>query len=334
MNSLHNLNRLWVASWSLAAMIALPAAAQQKGGGAKQEDKDYDRIVEDFIQWDIGNVRDPQQADRIRSRFGGLKSDEAVPALVAGLNKSARMRASCPITALAGKLRGIMQASKDPQIGSYVLQNLEKREVPGYTQHINGVFDSAEQQIVRLKKGDAQSKQWAKRGEDDQQRLAYSPGMKLTDLPARDAGATRSRSDAAAAFAKLGLAELFERLSDAKSAAGALDELGRRAATASDARAITDRADDITKLLKANDTTTREAAARLIGLLRVTSAVPRLIDTLEDSNAGVRSAAATALARTTRQSFGPAEYASEAGTRAAIAKWRDWLAKQNSAAAP
>jgi hypothetical protein len=337
----------------LVGAAAPAGAAQQTRRPADDADEPaYDKIVEDFIQYDIGRIRDRAAIERIRREFNGIQA-EAVPALVRGLNKAMRMRASCPITAIAGKLNSILNNSQDAEIGMYVLRNLEQRTVQGYTQHIKGVFTASENQVVRVQGKEYLNAQLKRRMEEDQQRLAYVPGMKLTDLAVRDPGAGNSKEPesaeppasqngrAAAAqskkarpaaapavdFSKLGTAEVADRLKDRAAQTAALAELNRRAGS-DDESEVVKHADVIIETLKDGGDPARESAARLLGLLRCQQAVPPLIDALECDNPQVRSAASTALTRITRQLFGPSDGASREETERAIARWRVWLAQQ------
>ena len=342
---------------AVAVSTSMPGLAQQsKSRSTDKDDAERDQIVEEFIQFDVGNVRDPRAIERIKTRFNGLKSDDAVPALVRGMNRSTRMRASCPITAIAGKLRSILGASKDPEVGTYVLRNLEQRDVGQYNQHLRGVFTSAEQQVVRVKGKEYALHQLQRRSDEDQQRLAYAPGLKLTDLAIRDqavaqptadpspsAGPSESRPAAgrptgrrtstppvpAPDLRKLTVAKLAERLDNKASQADAVEELYRRA-SGSTAAEVVQHADAIARVLKEGDDKARESAARLLGLIRSESAVPQLIDALEDSSDSVRSAASTALTRITRQLFGPSDNATPAETQRAVKQWRDWWSRQNA----
>lgn len=340
----------------VVSMSASGLAQQTRSRSTDKEDAERDQIVEEFIQFDIGNVRDPRAIERIKTRFNGLKSDDAVPALVRGMNRATRMRASCPITALAGKLRSILGASKDPEVGTYVLRNLEQRDVGQYNQHLRGVFTSAEQQVVRVKGKEYAQHQLQRRSDEDQQRLAYVPGLKLTDLAIREHAAVQSNADPspgpspseprpaagrpngrrtstppvpAPDLRKLSVEKLAGRLDDKASQAGALEELYRRA-SGSTAAEVARHADAIADVLKEGDDKAREAAARLLGLMRTESAVPQLIDSLEDSSDSVRSAASTALTRITRQLFGPSDNATPAETQRAVKQWRDWWSRQNA----
>ena len=348
-------------AWKLLAAVALIAcpsfaqAQQTRQAQIKSDDAAYDQIVEDFIQFDIGNIRNPVAVERIKSRFNGLKSDDAVPALVRGLNRSTRMRASCPITALSGKLKAILGNSQNAELGTYVLENLELRDAGAYTSHVRGVYDAAEKQVVRVKTKAGAEQAFKRKATDDQQRLAHVPGMKLTDLAARDTAPARAAADDSEAVSrpntsratgsrpvngrtpaiptatvdpsKWSLDELSEHLKDRATQAKALGELNRRASQG-DSQEVAEQADVIIKCLKDGDDAAREAAARLLGLLRTQQAVPTLIDALEDANVPVRSSAATALTRITRQLFGPNENATADEVKRSVARWREWWGRQ------
>jgi hypothetical protein len=176
--------------------------------------------------------------------------------------------------------------------------------------------------------------------------------MKLTDLPARDPDASRSDGAVVAqesnalpksrsvstlvdpGLRKLSVDQLSQRLDDPTAQSGVLDELCRRASlgnggTSSD---IAEHKDAIVSALKDGDESARASAARLLGLVRCADAVPQLIDALEDTDPQVRVQAAAALARITRQTFGPGQQATPGEAKRAIARWRQWWSKQSSPA--
>lgn len=82
----------------------------------------YDRIVDDFIAYDIGRLQG-SSGQRALQRFQALGSD-AVPALVKGLNKAAGIHASCPVGVIAGKLMSTLHLAKDPALRAYALEHI------------------------------------------------------------------------------------------------------------------------------------------------------------------------------------------------------------------
>ncbi len=49
---------------------------------------------------------------------------EGIPAVVRGLNKAARLHASCPVGVLASKLISLLQRIRDPSLSQYAIENL------------------------------------------------------------------------------------------------------------------------------------------------------------------------------------------------------------------
>jgi len=340
----------------LIVALAGPAQSQEAKSGGLRDDERYNALVDEFIQYDIGNIREPAAVDRIRRQFGSLKADEAVPALVRGLNRSMRMGYSCPITAISGKLMSMMQSSRNPEVGKHVLANLEQRDVGRYNHHIAGVRKNAEGQMIRILGREQAERQFKRRVEGDSLNMAYVPGMKLTDLaprqrpaggPAPDkpvddttTNANRTtdsptkptalaRTAPAAELGKLTIAELGERLKNKTGQARVLRELYARAADGHESE-VAAMSDAIVESLREGDETARAEAARLLGLLRIERATPQLIDAIEDASPSVRSAATTALTRVTRQLFGPSDDATPAQRKQAIARWRTWWDKQQA----
>jgi hypothetical protein len=351
-------------AWNIVAAFVLLGniathAQQPRDRTGPSDDPAYDKVVNDFIKFDIGQIRDPLSIEQIKARFGALKGDDAVPALVRGLNASTRMRASCPITALSTKLRGIVTASKNPEVGTFVLQNLERNNAGQYTHYVNSIFDVAEAQVARTMGNGLAEQRFKQRGQEGLQRMAYTPGLKLTDLASRDpdesgeieeareknhiqikkpaptrsiASRGTSRDPAATTeqtdLSKLSVDDVAARLNDRATQVKVLAELSRRA-SAGDEQKVALLSDSVVQCLKNGDDACREAAARLLGLVRSQRGVDHLIDALNDSNAKVRSAAATALTRITRQLFGPNDDATPEERQIAVAKWREWHARQS-----
>jgi hypothetical protein len=84
-----------------------------------QEEDRLDEIVERFIQYDIGRNRDPQAL----ADFKQL-GPEAIPALIRGLNKSARMSHSCPATVIGKKLNQLLMATTDEEVLDFARENI------------------------------------------------------------------------------------------------------------------------------------------------------------------------------------------------------------------
>ena len=80
----------------------------------KEEEAKYDEIIDRFTQADIGLLRGAEARDAVRD-FKNLKSD-AIPALIRGLNRAARIEHSCPVTVIAEKLQRMLLASDDQEL--------------------------------------------------------------------------------------------------------------------------------------------------------------------------------------------------------------------------
>lgn len=80
-----------------------------------EEEAKYDKVIHDFIQHDIGTRPNPGTLKQL----DGL-SAEAIPALVRGVNYSANLSHSCPVTMLAAKLTQLIRRSDDPQVLRFI----------------------------------------------------------------------------------------------------------------------------------------------------------------------------------------------------------------------
>ena len=92
----------------------------------------HDEIVEQFIQYDVGNLRGRAGREAAR-RFQRL-GPSAIPALVRGLNRSASIHASCPVGVISSKLVNTLRTTDDPQLIDYALSHLG-RDIPRGAPH-------------------------------------------------------------------------------------------------------------------------------------------------------------------------------------------------------
>src|SRR5690606_31817077 len=86
---------------------AIPSLMPLTQESLDPEQRAMDRIVDDFIAYDIGQLRGTAGA-RARQQFAQL-GPESIPALVRGLNKAAGIHASCPVGVIASKLVSTLQ---------------------------------------------------------------------------------------------------------------------------------------------------------------------------------------------------------------------------------
>src|SRR5262249_45009397 len=95
-----------------ASIIApsLPAVTQE------EEDK-FDDIIDRFILADTGRLKGAAAA-KATKEFLALKP-EAIPALIRGLNKAAKISHSCPVLMISKKLVKMLSASTDDKLLEY-----------------------------------------------------------------------------------------------------------------------------------------------------------------------------------------------------------------------
>jgi HEAT repeat protein len=86
--------------------------------------------------------------------------------------------------------------------------------------------------------------------------------------------------------------------------------------------------------LNSPDPRERATAALHAGQTKDTSAVPLLVDRLEDPDPAVRFYAIEALRRITGEDFGYAYYQSDAERAHAVERWRNYLEQRRLTAAP
>src|SRR5579875_2356406 len=88
----------------------------------KEEEDKLDQIVERYIQYDIGRLQGKEGAQALKE-FKAL-GPEAIPSLVRGLNRAAKIEHSCPVVVIAQKLARLLAASEDPELLEYVRDNI------------------------------------------------------------------------------------------------------------------------------------------------------------------------------------------------------------------
>ncbi len=81
----------------------------------REEEDKLDRIVHNFILHDLGVQPSQSAVDALRDL-----GPEAIPALVRGINYSATLSHSCPVTVLAAKLDSLIRSCDDPYVLSFI----------------------------------------------------------------------------------------------------------------------------------------------------------------------------------------------------------------------
>jgi hypothetical protein len=95
--------------------------ARRSGPGSlsPQEEERLDRIVNRFIEYDLGRSADRQARQELEAL-----GPEAIPALVRGLNRSALQRHSCPASVLHRKLRSLIRQVDDERTLRFIYDNV------------------------------------------------------------------------------------------------------------------------------------------------------------------------------------------------------------------
>jgi hypothetical protein len=281
----------------------------------REEEEKYDQIIDRFIQSDVGLLRGAEARDAVRD-FKNLKSD-AIPALIRGLNRAARIEHSCPVTVIAEKLQRMLLTSNDQELLQFARDEIGAGV--GRTRHQNVVQDLRFRCMLR-------KNALARRG---------PPGPKAPRV--------MSTADLAKAASTERGPRLKQVLTELEKRRGreVLDGL-TVAATSYDSdtqklgRDLLDRhlARQPAAFVKAR-LADEQAAVRLAAVRVVSAKFPALatavIDRLADDDAEVREAAHTALVRLSRgQDFGPSPEAATPEREQAQQKWRGWWARQGT----
>jgi hypothetical protein len=88
----------------------------------KEEEARFDAIIDRFILADTGRLRG-EDARKAVKEFDALKA-EAIPALIRGLNKAARINHSCPVLMIGKKLSRMLLSSSDAVLLEYARDEL------------------------------------------------------------------------------------------------------------------------------------------------------------------------------------------------------------------
>lgn len=174
-----------------------------------EEERRLDDVVNRFIEFDVGRLRG-EAGVQARRDFDQL-GPESIPALVRGLNNSAKIYASCPVMVISNKLSEAMHQNQDPAMLQYVADHLGER-VPKNAPHLARIralrnqllrdvsdaddpptdagLDSAAMLVKRLNKADPADRLAAAReviqratefSADDRSELAWALIRRLSD---------------------------------------------------------------------------------------------------------------------------------------------------------
>jgi hypothetical protein len=280
---------------------------------ADEEDK-VDHIINCFMQFDIGQLRGAE-GEKAKKEFDALQP-EAIPALIRGLNRAAKLEHSCPATVIAKKLNTMLMASDDTKLLEFARDEVGA----GVKNSLHAaVLTQLRNNCLRRKNALADV---AASGADKSLRsvptadLVESAGL-LQGQKLRPVLLELETRKGDEALGALGVAATNSD-SDIKQLARVLIE-----------RNLTKQTMDVVKeKLKDSSAEIRAAAARVAGL-KWPGLFSNTIELLDDAVADVREEARKALMRLSKgQDFGPDKEAKPEEQSQAKDKWREWLAKQ------
>jgi hypothetical protein len=297
-----------------------------------EEEKQIEQTIDRFIEAESGKLRGAE-AKKAQSDFQKL-GPEAIPALIRGLNRAAKIEHSCPAVIIAKKLARMLSTTKDAELLEFARENIGA----GVTQSRHmGVLKEL-RVLCTLRKG-------ALPREENRAAVRTLPGSKAVGTARSTAGKSDVRD--------MGVSQLIEAAGSERGVRlkAVLTELGRRrgepvlgalgsAAATYDgeiqelARDMLTRrlsvldAKELKDKLKDDRAEVRAAAAHVAGSKGV-HLERELIPLLNDDEALVRRQAHQALVTLSKaEDFGPLDDATEVQRSQAQAKWQSWLAKQ------
>jgi hypothetical protein len=281
----------------------------------EEEEKEIDSIIDRFILYDTGLLRG-KAGKKALTAFKKLGPD-AIPALIRGLNRAAKIDASCPAVTIGQKLATLLRRSNDVQLLEFARENIGS----GVTRTKHGGVLRDLKTICLLRKRTAA--------------INTARAKRLRPFRAKTVAELVSAvEDAKGAKLKQLLAELSRRketeaTSALATAAASTDRLasrlGRLFLTSQLSRLSST---GIKEKLKDKDAEVRTAAALVVGAKKYR--LPgELILLLNDPSAEVRKAAHKALVKLARgKDFGPAQDGSETERALAMEKWRGYWSNQ------
>jgi len=316
-----------------------------------------DETVDRFIQFDVGQLRG-QAGNEARLAFNRI-GNEAIPALIRGLNKAATIHASCPVIVLQGKLNSLLQKANDPKMYELAIAHIGD-EVPTsapYYRRIISFRDGLSSRLPvshPLRKQSDIIAQMRSYNEQQLREAMENPSAQIRLLAVRTARMRRRRMgsefmrllrDASADIRKeshMALVQLARDRDFGSTVGQTGDELDATLANWrkwwSAEQAKVERGGFLKKMrrysneqlrnaLLSKDVGERWAAASLVHTKRLPF-FEELIQLLRDEDDSVRFEARQALAQSADGvDYGPKDSASEAEVTAVIAKWTKWLSR-------
>jgi hypothetical protein len=277
----------------------------------EEEDK-LDEVIDRFILYDTGKLRGGE-GKKALTEFNKLGPD-AIPALIRGINRAAKINDSCPALVIAKKLHRLLSASEDEELLQYARENIGA-----------GIKQSLHMGTLQdLRMFCAQRKTLIARKVAAGFTTTRAPQAMTVSELASAAGSERGER------LKVVLVELEKRQGEEVigalgSAATAYEKDIQKLARDLLYKHLSRQKEPIIKAsLRDDRVEVRVAAARVAGEKKMRLG-DELIDLLTDDDAAVREAAHQALIRLNKGAdLGPKPTASETERSEAVQKWRAW----------
>ncbi len=283
----------------------------------KEEEDKLDDVIDRFMLYDIGRLQGQEGAKALKA-FKEL-GPEAIPALVRGVNRAAKIEHSCPVVVIAQKLARLLAASDDQELMEFVRDEIGSGV--GRTRHA-GVLQDLRLGVTMRKNA------LARRGSAAS---GPKPPRVMTVTELADAASTERGPRL-----KLILAEIEKRRGQevvpalANAATSYEKDIQKLGRDLLDRHLARQTETFVKEKLSDELIEVRTAAIRVIAGKKPRLA-GELIDLLSDDKDEIRAAAHEGLVKISRgQDFGPAAGAEKEKIAEAQAKWRSWLDRKNS----
>jgi HEAT repeat protein len=287
-----------------------------------EEDEAIDRVIDRFILFDTGRLTGAE-GKKALADFQDL-GPEAIPVLIRGLNRAAKLEASCPALTIAKKLSGMLRTSNDVKLLEFARENIGAGV--GKTRH-GGLLNDLRVGCMLRKRVAAAHTALAAREKSKEQKTLRS--MSVSELAT--AVTTEKGARLKVLLTELGGRKGSEAVAALGSAAASGDKetvaLARRLLAANLARLA---AKPLREVLKDERIEVRMAAARAAATKGLALA-DNLIELLGDTSVAVRRSAHQALVKVGKGTDqGPGDDPSDDDWAQAAKAWRAWLIQQKT----
>jgi hypothetical protein len=279
----------------------------------KEEEANLDSIIDRFILVDTGRLggNEGRQALRDFEKLG----PEAIPALIRGLNRSAKIEHSCPAVTIAKKLNRMLLASNDKDLLEYARDEIGA-----------GVGRSRHQSVLQ----DLRVNCMVRRNYVLRQAAAGPPSPRtMTNAELAEAAGSVRGPRLESILTELEQRQGKEVLDGLSTAAGSYERKTQQLARDLLDHHLGRQTEAFVKeKLKDDKTEVRRAAIRVVA--KMPQLAGSVIDLLTDDVPEVRDEAHQALVSlANREDFGPPKNATKAQREEAQAKWRTWWERRS-----